>query len=93
MYWMLTSLLFLAAADTTAVLESSYSRQDFELSADPNSEFWTAASPVTADRNYLGQPIPGAPTRILSRWSSQYLYLLFICPYDELNLKPRLFLG
>ena len=88
MYWLLASLLFLAAADPAAVLESTYSRRDFELSADPNSELWSTAPHVTADRNYLGQPIPGAPTEIRSRWSSQYLYLLFICPYDELNLKP-----
>ena len=77
-----------SAADPAAVLESTHSRRDFELTADPNSEFWSAAPHVTADRNYLGQPIPGAPTEIRSRWSSQYLYLLFICPYDELNLKP-----
>jgi hypothetical protein len=88
MYWLLASLLFLAAADPAAVLESTYSRRDFELSADPNSELWSTAPHVTADRNYLGQPIPGAPTEIRSRWSAQYLYLLFICPYDELNLKP-----
>ena len=49
-------------ADSAAVLESSYSRRDFELTADPNSELWSTAPHVTADRNYLGQPIPGAPT-------------------------------
>jgi hypothetical protein len=88
MHSLLASLLFLAAADPASVLESTYSRRDFDLSADPNSELWSTAPHVTADRNYLGQPIPGAPTEIRSRWSSQYLYLLFICPYDELNLKP-----
>ena len=81
-------LLFLAAADPTAVLQSSFSGRDFELTADPNSELWSTAPHVAADRNYLGQPIPGEPTQIRSRWSSQYLYLLFICPYDELNLRP-----
>ena len=30
----------------------------------------------------------GAPTEVRSRWSSEYLYLLYTCPYDELNLKP-----
>src|SRR6516165_3020989 len=70
-------------ADPAAVLESTHSHHDVELSADPESEFWSTALHVTADRNYLGQPIPGAPTEIRSRWSSQYLYLLYICPYDE----------
>jgi Carbohydrate family 9 binding domain-like len=88
MHWLLTFLLFLAAADPAAVLESTYSRRDFDLTADPNSELWATAPHVAADRNYLGQLIPGAPTGIRSRWSDRYLYLLFICPYDELNLKP-----
>jgi len=88
MHWLIPLLLFPAAADPAAVLESSYSPRDFELSADPGSEFWSGAPHVTADRNYMGQPIAGAPTEIRSRWSGQYLYLLYICPYEELNLKP-----
>ena len=62
------------AADPAAVLESTYTRRDVELTADPNSELWSTAPHVTADRNYLGQAIPGAPTEIRSRWSGQYLY-------------------
>jgi hypothetical protein len=81
-------LLFLAAADPAAVLESSYTSRDFDLTADPASALWSAAPRVQAARDYLNQPIPGTPTEIRSRWSGQYLYLLFICPYDELNLKP-----
>ncbi|MCX6631735.1 MAG: hypothetical protein NTW28_29350 [Candidatus Solibacter sp.] len=88
MHTLLTFLLFLAAADPAAVLESSYVGRDYEPTADSKSELWSAAPHVIADRNYLGKPIPGAPTEIRSRWSGMYLYLLFICPYDELNLKP-----
>lgn len=77
MHSLLTVLLFLAAADSSAVLESSYSSRDFELTADPNSELWSTAPHVTADHNYLGQPIPGAPTEIRSRWSGQYSLLAF----------------
>ena len=83
MHSLLTFLLFLSAADPAAVLESSYTRRDFELTADPNSKSWSTAPHVSADRNYLGQPIPGTPTEIRSRWSDRYLYLLFICPYDD----------
>ena len=85
----LASSSLTGASDPSAVLESSYTRSDVELTADPKTEFWSAASRVTADRNYLGQPIPGAPTEIRSRWSDQYLYLMYTCPYDELNLKPN----
>ena len=77
-----------AAADPAAVLESSHTAHDADLTADPKNAFWSNAPHVTADHNYLGQPIPGAPTVIRSRWSDQYLYLLYTCPYEELNLKP-----
>ena len=79
---------FRRAADPAAVLESAYSRA-------------ISNSPPTRARNF-GPPrhtsrrttiiwvnrLPGPPTEIRSRWSGQYLYLLYICPYDELNLKP-----
>ena len=32
--------------------------------------------------------VPGHRTEIRSRWSSGNLYFLFICPYEQLNLKP-----
>ena len=70
------------------MLESTFSAQDFELSANPASQYWANAPRVVADRNYFGESIAGAPTEIRSRWTSQNLYLLYICPFDELNLKP-----
>jgi hypothetical protein len=83
------SLFFFAAAvDVSAVIESAYSKQDFDLNPDPNSRQWAQAPRVVAGRDYLSQPIAGAPTEIRSRWTKQNLYLLYICPYDELNLKP-----
>ena len=78
----------LAAADPAAVLDSSHAAGDVDLTADPKNAFWSAAPHVTADHNYLGQPIPGAPMVIRSRWSDQHLYLMYTCPYEELNLKP-----
>ena len=86
----LASLLFFfaAAADQSAVLESAFSAQDLELSADPASPQWVNAPRVVAGRNYMDEPIAGAPTEIRSRWSKQNLYLLYVCPFDELNLKP-----
>ena len=74
--------------DRTAVLESTFSGRDLELVPDPDRKDWANAPRVIADRNYLGEPIPGPPTEIRSRWSREHLYLLYICPYDELNLKP-----
>jgi hypothetical protein len=87
---MLISFAFLGqAVDIAAVLESAYSPREFELNPDPASDEWAKAPRVTADRDYLGQPIPGPATEIRSRWTTAHLYLLYICPYDELNLKPQ----
>ena len=77
-----------AAVDSSAVLESAFSAKDFELKLDPRSREWAAAPRVIASRDYFGQTVPGRPTEIRSRWTAQYLHLFYICPYDDLNLKP-----
>jgi hypothetical protein len=81
--------LLLVAADPSAVLESAHADQDFELSADATTPQWKDAPRVVLDRDYLGKPIAGRPTEVRSRWTKDHLYLLYICPYDELNLKPE----
>jgi hypothetical protein len=78
-----------AAANDSSVLSSAYSPADLELSTDPAGAVWTKAPRVTVDRSYLAEPVPGTPTEIRSRWTKEHLYLLYICPYDELNLKPQ----
>ncbi|HEY8550388.1 MAG TPA: carbohydrate-binding family 9-like protein [Vicinamibacterales bacterium] len=82
------SLLALLASADTAVFESTYVPRDFELTADPGTREWTDAPRVTIDRDYLGRPIPGRPTEVRSRWTDTHLYLLYVCPFDTLNLKP-----
>ncbi|HEV1284860.1 MAG TPA: carbohydrate-binding family 9-like protein [Bryobacteraceae bacterium] len=85
-------LLCLAAvvvfADGPGIMESRRAAADFELTADPDAPQWEGVAGVSAGRNYLNEPIPGSPTEFRSRWTEKTLYLLFICPYDELNLKP-----
>src|SRR5215475_10392643 len=81
----LALLLFFAPE---GVLESTYAKRDFELSADPNRAEWAKAPRVNAGRDYLDHPIAGWPTEIRSRWTKENLYLLYICPYEQLNLKP-----
>lgn len=77
-----------AGADASAVLESAYSTRDVGLDPDPDSEAWSNAPRVVADRDKSGEPVAGPPTEIRSLWTTEHLYLLYICPYDELNLKP-----
>jgi len=35
-----------------------------------------------------GEPAPGDATEVRSRWTENYLYFLFACRYEDLNLKP-----
>src|SRR4029453_5493478 len=74
--------------DASVVIESARSPRDFELRLDPDGEDWREAPRVTASRDYLGKPIAGPPTEIRSRWTNANLYLLYLNPYDQLNLKP-----
>jgi hypothetical protein len=71
-----------------AALESAHAERDFDLSADPNRPEWKDAPRVVMDRDYQGNPL-APPTEVRSRWTKDYLYLLYICPYEALNLKPE----
>ena len=77
-----------ASVGQAAVLESAYSARPIDLTPDPHAEAWAKAPRVVASRDRLGEPVAGPPTEIRSRWTNEYLYLLFICPYTELNLNP-----
>ena len=55
---------------------------------DPNSGFWLGAADAVMDQDSLARPVPHHRTEVRSRWTSEYLYFLFTCPYDELHLKP-----
>lgn len=36
-----------------------------------------------------GKSLPKYRTEIRTRWTKKNLYILFICPYEEMNLKPN----
>jgi hypothetical protein len=78
----------LTPAGGTNVLESAFTAQDVELAPDPTSPAWQKAPRVIADHDKSGAPIPGRPTEIRSLWTKENLYLLYICPFEALNLKP-----
>jgi hypothetical protein len=87
---LLALMLWLAPpTGASSVLESAYAMRDFALSADPQREGWSKAPRVIADRDYLSHAIQGKPIEIRPRWTKENLYLLYICPYAELNLKPN----
>ena len=70
-------------------IESKQARRDVSADTDPNSDFWRGVAPILAERDGSGNLVPGYRTEIRSRWTSRNLYFLFICPYEQLNLKPE----
>ncbi|HWD99649.1 MAG TPA: carbohydrate-binding family 9-like protein [Bryobacteraceae bacterium] len=77
-----------APVDSANVIQSYYAAKDWEPAADVSAPEWASITGVRASKDYFGKEVPLRPTEIRSRWTHKYLYLLFICPYDQLNLKP-----
>src|SRR5262245_18433481 len=76
------------AQDDSKTIKSFYSKSDFALIADPNSMEWKNTKGVIATKGPRGDLTPDHRTEIRSRWTDKNLYLLFICPYEELYSKP-----
>jgi Carbohydrate family 9 binding domain-like len=76
------------AAAQDAVFESVKATKDIELTTDPSLPFWQAAHPIYADQGPYGDSLEGYRTEIRSRWTEKNLYVLFVCPYQQLNLNP-----
>jgi hypothetical protein len=91
---MMRLLLFIAlilagTQDDSKTIHSHYSRADFPLTADPDSDSWKTIQGVTADRGPRGDLTPNHRTDVRSRWSDRNLYLLFICSYEQLYSRPN----
>jgi hypothetical protein len=83
-----SALVSVAAADST-VMESVRASRDVAPDTNPKSDFWQGARPVFAETDAMGKPVAGHRSEFRSRWTRDNLYFLFICPYEELNLKPN----
>ena len=73
---------------TTDQAIASFIDRESPPDTDPDSGFWSGASAGHRRKRLLRQPIPGHRTEILLQWTPKNLYLLFVCPYQELHLKP-----
>lgn len=71
-----------------AVFESVLAKADVKLDTNPQSAFWKGARPVMMQVDIKGNPVGPAKTEVRSRWTKEYLYFLFVCPYQQLYLKP-----
>lgn len=77
-----------SSASDDGTFRSAYAAHDTPLDTDSQSAFWRAAPSVYAEVDDHGHVISGYRTRISSRWTNKYLYLLFECPFEDLYLKP-----
>ncbi|MDP9337544.1 MAG: carbohydrate-binding family 9-like protein [Acidobacteriota bacterium] len=78
-----------AAAAGVEVATSKLAPRDVTVNSDPKSRFWRLAPAIFAEKDKSGKSLPGYRTEVRSRWTGEYLYFLFICPYEELLLKPN----
>jgi hypothetical protein len=77
-----------AAAADNAVFVSHRARADFKLTADPGAPAWKNVEGVVMEKDRFGKVVPNHRTEVRSRWTDKNLYLLFVAPYEQLNLKP-----
>ncbi|HEX6497218.1 MAG TPA: carbohydrate-binding family 9-like protein [Acidobacteriaceae bacterium] len=76
------------SSSRTETLQSKRASGDTTLNLDPQSAFWGEAPPISFDGDTYGRAVPRLTTEIRSRWTDSSLYLLFVCPYQDLNLHP-----
>lgn len=86
---LMAGLLPTTQRDAKAVMESVRAEQDVSLSTDPTSSFWRKARPVYAEVDGQGRSESRYRTEVRSRWTKDNIYFLFICPYQQLYLKPK----
>ncbi|MGH9495649.1 MAG: carbohydrate-binding family 9-like protein, partial [Candidatus Sulfotelmatobacter sp.] len=77
-----------AVAQDQEVINSLHSETDSALTLDPSSVFWCDSRVIQVEQDRMGEVIPKSRARVRTRWTKDYLYFLFECPYEELYLKP-----
>jgi hypothetical protein len=71
-----------------ALIKSTWSKKDAALDTNAASLFWRGAQPAYMENDSHGKAVPRYRTEVRTRWTSKNLYFLFVCPYEELSLKP-----
>ena len=92
MNWLVAACLVVmggvAWGQDAGAFKSVYAAKDVALDTNPGAAFWRGAVPVYAEVDAHGKLVPSHRTEVRSRWTKENLYLLFVCPYEELHLKP-----
>lgn len=78
----------MAGSPKQSVIESVRANRDVPLDLNPTSEFWRASHPAYMEKDGFGKIVSRYRTEVRTRWTKNNLYFLFVCPYEELHLKP-----
>src|SRR5579863_617029 len=70
------------------IIQSNRADSDPSLDTNPASLFWRNSLPTYMDADPHGKLDPRYRTEVRTRWTTKNLYFLFVCPYEQLNLKP-----
>ena len=76
------------ASSPSSTMTAVEAAHDVPLTTDPSAAFWQHTQPVFIAADTFGNPVPSHRTEVRSRWTKDSLYLLYIAPYEQLNLKP-----
>jgi hypothetical protein len=79
----------LASADPKAKMVAPHSKSGFDLTADPTSRAWKKIKPIEGAVDPMGKPAASNRFQFRVQWTDAFLYILFTCPFDQLNLKPN----
>src|SRR5450755_985876 len=76
----------------TAIFQVPHAPGDPALSSDPSSPVWRNAGVTSISKDCsLQTDYPALSTQVRSFWTDTHLYLLFSCPFKELNVfRPAL---
>jgi hypothetical protein len=72
-----------------SVFESVHAAEDVALNCDLQSIFWKGTRVVEMKYDAHGHLWDQQFTHVRSRWTITSLYILFVCPYEELHLNPH----
>lgn len=76
-------------ADGPGRIEAQYSDKEYEPTADPTAGEWKGIKAVATDLDRYGKSVPHHRTEIRTFWTKENLYILFVCPYRNLNMRPN----
>ena len=79
----------LAFADGDGIFVSHHAAADFALAADPEAASWKGVPGIFMENGPKGETHLEHRTEVRSRWTADNVYFLFVCPYQELHLKPN----